>query len=164
MRIMAVRINRRGLNNNAQKPKNKRSNVRRLGARRRARCRTRSCCFRRIFSASTVRIPQGPKTTDSLASRCVNNTIAFPIGNQLEPHWTPRQESRLSLRGSSNYEFAMYRRFRRWNVSWGTQRLRFLDPVGGRGSRVFSTSAKLSSTSPRDIDPTSGALALAFAA
>jgi hypothetical protein len=34
---------------------------------------------------------------------------AWGVGKQLEPRWPPGQESRLSLRGRPNYEFAMYR-------------------------------------------------------
>src|ERR1017187_4906783 len=110
---MAVRISRRGLRNWAQNPKRKRSAGRRLGARRRERRRTRSCCLKRIFSASTARVPPVPKRMASLASSFTSNTIAFFMGEQLARHWTRGQRSRIAASGPHNYEFAMYRRGRR---------------------------------------------------
>src|SRR6266851_4213881 len=86
-----------------------RSTGRRFGARRRGRRKIRSCCFNRIFSARTARVPPGPRTTVSLASRCTSNTIAFPIGQKLEQHWTTGQESWIAAAEPRNYEFAMYR-------------------------------------------------------
>src|SRR5664279_5839544 len=108
--MMAVRISRRRLTNWAQNPKSQRSAVRRLGARRRARCRTRSCCFKRIFSARTARVPPVPRRTASLASRCTLTKIAFFMDKQLAQHRTQEQGIRIAASGPLNYEFAMYRR------------------------------------------------------
>jgi hypothetical protein len=108
LRIMAVRISRRRLTNSAQNPKSQRSAVRRSGARRRERCRTRSCCFKRIFSARTARVPPVPRRTASLASRCTGNTIAFFTGKQLARYWIWWQGSRIAAEGPLNYEFVMH--------------------------------------------------------
>src|ERR1039458_1323155 len=107
--MMAVRISRRRLTNWAQNPRSQRSAVRRLGARRRERCRTRSCCFKRIFSASTARVPPVPRRTASLASRCTITKIAFFMDKQLAQHRTQEQGSRIAAAAHLNYEFAMYR-------------------------------------------------------
>src|SRR5664279_659746 len=109
---MAVRISRRRLTNWAQNPKSQRSAGRRLGARRRERRRTRSCCFKRIFSARTARIPPVPRRTASLASRCTIIRIAFFMDKQLAQHRTQEQGSRIAAAAHLNYEFAMYRRLR----------------------------------------------------
>src|SRR5664279_642787 len=106
--MMAVRIRRRGLRNREQNPKSKRSAGRRLGARRRDLCRTRSCCFKRILSARTARVPPVPRRMASPASRCPSNTIAFFIGKQLARYWIWRQGSRIAAEGPLNYEFAMH--------------------------------------------------------
>src|SRR5664280_1334115 len=106
--MMAVRISRRRLTNWAQNPKSQRSAGRRLGARRRERCRTRSCCFKRIFSARTARVPPVPRRTASLASRCTIIRIAFFMDKQLAQHWTQEQGSRIAAAAHLNYEFAMY--------------------------------------------------------
>jgi hypothetical protein len=83
--------------------------VRRLGARRRGRCRTRSCCFKSMFSARTARVPPDPRRAASPASRCTSNTIAFFMGKQLERHWPQGQGRRIAAAEPPNYEFAMYR-------------------------------------------------------
>src|ERR1035437_4094161 len=106
--MMAVRISRRGLRNREQNPKSKRSVGRRLGARRRDLCRTRSCCFKRILSARTARVPPVPRRMPSPASRCPSNTIALFIGKQLARYWIWRQGSRIPAEGPLNYEFAMH--------------------------------------------------------
>src|SRR5664280_439272 len=108
--MMAVRISRRRLTNWAQNPKSQRSAGRRLGARRRERCRTRSCCFKRIFSARTARVPPVPRRTASLASRCTITKIAFFMDKQLAQHRNQEQGSRIAAAAHLNYEFAMYRR------------------------------------------------------
>src|ERR1017187_4076682 len=108
--MMAVRISRRRLTNWAQNPKSQRSAVRRLGARRRERCRKRSCCFKSIFSASTARVPPVPRRTASLANRCTITKIAFFMDKQLAQHRTQEQGSRIAAAAHLNYEFAMYRR------------------------------------------------------
>src|ERR1035437_8472089 len=97
---MAERINRRGLRNREQNPKSKRSAVRRLGARRRDRCRTRSCCFKSRFSARTARVPPDPRRAASPASSCTSNIIAFFMGKQLERHWLKGQGSRIAAAGA----------------------------------------------------------------
>src|ERR1035437_2832861 len=107
--MMAVRISRRRLTNCAQNPKSQRSAGRRLGARRRERCRTRSCCFKRIFSARTARVPPVPRRTASLASRCAITKIAFFMDKQLAQQRTQEQGIRIAASGPLNYEFAMYR-------------------------------------------------------
>src|ERR1035437_436168 len=107
--MMAVRISRRGLRNREQNPKSKRSAGRRLGARRRDLCRTRSCCFKRRLSARTARVPPVPRRMPSPASRCPSNTIALFIGKQLARYWIWRQGSRIPAEGPLNYEFAMHR-------------------------------------------------------
>src|SRR5664279_2615944 len=106
--MMAVRISRRGFRNREQNPKSKRSAGRRLGARRRDLCRTRSCCFKRRLSARTARVPPVPRRMASPASRCPNNTIAFFMGKQLARHWTRGQGSRIAAEGPLNYEFATH--------------------------------------------------------
>src|ERR1035437_9045105 len=107
--MMAVRISRRRLTNWAQNPKSQRSAVRRLGARRRERCRTRSCCFKRIFSARTARVPPVPRRKAGLASRCTITKIAFFMDKHLAQHRTQEQGSRIAAAAHLNYEFAMYR-------------------------------------------------------
>src|ERR1035437_2243714 len=107
--MMAVRISRRRLTNWAQNPKSQRWAGRRLGARRRERCRTRSCCFKRIFSARTARVPPVPRRTASLASRCTITKIAFFMDKKLAQHRTQEQGSRIAAATHLNYEFAMYR-------------------------------------------------------
>src|ERR1035437_9280334 len=97
---MAERINRRGLRNREQNPKSKRSAVRRLGAWRRDRCRTRSCCFKSRFSARTARVPPDPRRAASPASSCTSNIIAFLMGKQLERHWLKGQGSRIAAAGA----------------------------------------------------------------
>ena len=77
---------RMALRNCEQNPKSQRSAMRRLGARRRERRRTRSCCLKRIFSASTDRVPPVPKRITSLASRFTSNTIAVFMGEELVRH------------------------------------------------------------------------------
>src|ERR1035437_9765259 len=106
---MAVRISRRRLTNWAQNPKSQRSAGRRLGARRRERCRTRSCCFKSISSATPARVPPVPRRTASLASRCTITKIALFMGKQLAQHRTQEQGSRIAAASHLNYEFAMYR-------------------------------------------------------
>src|ERR1039457_88546 len=106
--MMAVRISRRRLTNWAQNPKSQRSAVRRLGAGGRERCRTISCCFKRIFSARTARVPPVPRRTVSLASRCTITRIAFFMDKQLAQHRTQEQGSRIAAAAHLNYEFAMY--------------------------------------------------------
>src|ERR1035437_1919158 len=106
--MMAVRISRRRVTNWAQNPKSQRSAVRRLGARRRERCRTRSCCFKRIFSARTDRVPPVPRRTASLASRCTITKIAFFMDKQFAQHRTQEQGSRIAAAAHLNYEFAMF--------------------------------------------------------
>src|ERR1035437_8005101 len=107
--MMAVRISRRGLRNREQNPKSKRSAGRRLGARRRDLCRTRSCCFKRILSARTALVPPVPRRMASPASRCPSNTIAFFTGKQLARYWIWPQGSRIAAEGPLNYEFAMHK-------------------------------------------------------
>src|ERR1017187_279477 len=107
--MMAVRVSRRRLTNWAQNPKSQRSAVRRLGARRRERCRTRSCCFKRIFSARTARVPPVHRRTASLAGRCTITKIAFFMDKQLAQHRTREQGGRIAAAAHLNYEFAMYR-------------------------------------------------------
>src|SRR5664279_1080210 len=89
-------------------PKSKRSAGRRLGARRRDLCRTRSCCFKRILSARTARVPPIRRRTASAASRCTSNTIVFFMDKQLARHWSRGQGSRIAAGAPLNYEFAMY--------------------------------------------------------
>src|SRR5664279_5638414 len=89
-------------------PKSKRSAGRRLGARRRDLCRTRSCCFKRILSARTALVPPVPRRMASPASRCPSNTIAFFTGKQLARYWIWPQGSRIAAEGPLNYEFAMH--------------------------------------------------------
>src|ERR1035437_9882121 len=108
---MAVRISRRRLTNWAQNPKSQRSVLPRLGARRRERCRTRSCCFKSRFSARTARVPPVPRRTASLGSRCTITKIAFFMDKQLAQHRTQEQGSRIAAAAHLNYEFAMYRRW-----------------------------------------------------
>src|SRR6266404_3044508 len=74
-------MSRRGLRNKEQKPKSKRSVVRRLGAHRLERRRIKSCCFKRRFSARTDRIPPGLRRTAIPASRCTSNTVVFFMGS-----------------------------------------------------------------------------------
>src|ERR1035437_5775484 len=106
--MMAVRISRRRLTNWAQNPKSQRWAGRRLGARRRERCRTRSCCFKRIFSARTARVPPVPRRTASLASRCTITKIAFFMDKQLAQHRTREQGGRIAAAAHLNYEFAIH--------------------------------------------------------
>jgi len=60
--MTATRRMRRGSRNNDQKPNRHRSSVDRLGARRRERLMTRSCCFMSRLSATTAFAPPGPRS------------------------------------------------------------------------------------------------------
>ena len=67
--ITAARWMRRGSRNNDQKPNRHRSSADRLGARRRERLMTRSCCFMSRLSATTAFAPPGPRSLAIVVSR-----------------------------------------------------------------------------------------------
>ncbi len=60
---------RTGLRNNDQKPNRNRSNDERLGALRRERLMTKSCCFMSRLSAMIAFAPPGPRSLAIVASR-----------------------------------------------------------------------------------------------
>jgi hypothetical protein len=64
---------RRGLRNSDQKPNRYRSSVERLGARRRERLITRSCCFMSRLSATMTRAPPGPGSLANVVKGCVRS-------------------------------------------------------------------------------------------
>ena len=68
-RITAARWIRRGSRNSDQKPNRNRSSVERLGARRRERLMTRSCCFMSRLSATTALAPPGPRSLAMVVNR-----------------------------------------------------------------------------------------------
>lgn len=68
-RITAARWIRRGSRNSDQKPNRNRSGVERLGARRRERLMTRSCCFMSRLSATTALAPPGPRSLAMVVNR-----------------------------------------------------------------------------------------------
>ena len=61
--------------NSDQKPMRNRSAFERLGARRRERVTTRSCCLRRRFSATTALVPPGPRSFAIVVNR---SWLLFP--------------------------------------------------------------------------------------
>jgi len=63
---IAERITRVGCMNRVHNPATKRSDARRLGALCRERFRIRSCCLTRTDSATTARLPPGPKSRESV--------------------------------------------------------------------------------------------------
>ncbi len=78
--ITATFESRRGLINSDHKPNRNRSRVVRLCARRRARLITRSCCFRRRFSAITAFTPPGPRClATAVSKRARSNSRIFII-------------------------------------------------------------------------------------
>ena len=64
---MAERIRRAGRMRRAHKPATRRSEVRRFGDRCRERLRIKSCCLTRTDSATTERMPPGPKSRARVA-------------------------------------------------------------------------------------------------
>ena len=68
-RITAARWIRRGSRNSDQKPNRNRSSVERLGARRRERLMTRSCCFMSRLSATTALAPPVPRSLAMVVNR-----------------------------------------------------------------------------------------------
>ena len=78
--ITATFGSRRGLINIDNKPNRNRSRVVRLGARRRARLITRSCCFRGRFSAITALAPPGPRClATAVSKRAKSNSRIFIV-------------------------------------------------------------------------------------
>src|SRR5437773_18369 len=67
LRTMAERIRRAGRMRRAHKPATRRSEVRRFGDRCRERLRIKSCCLTRTDSATTERMPPGPKSRARVA-------------------------------------------------------------------------------------------------
>jgi hypothetical protein len=65
---------RRRLRNSDQKPSRNRSSAERLGARRRERLITRSCCFMSRLSATTALAPPGPRSLAIVVNRCARST------------------------------------------------------------------------------------------
>ena len=72
--ITAARWIRRGSRNSDQKPNRNRSSPERLGARRRERLMTRSCCFMIRLSATTALAPPGPRSLAIVVNRCARST------------------------------------------------------------------------------------------
>jgi hypothetical protein len=70
---------RRGLINSDYKPNRNRSRVVRLGARRRERLMTRSCCFRRRFSAITALALPCPRCFATAVNKCARSSRRFFI-------------------------------------------------------------------------------------
>jgi len=68
----------RGSRNNDQKPNRNRSSTERLGARRRERLMTRSCCFMSRLSATTARAPPGPRSWAAVVNRWARS-ISRPL-------------------------------------------------------------------------------------
>ena len=101
MRIMAERINRLGLRNCEQNPKSTRSAVRRLGARRRDRRITKSCCLRMRFSASTALIPPLPRTVIKPASRRRIGQNQYSISITLPASTSKASKARSGSRGTA---------------------------------------------------------------
>ena len=66
---MAVRINRDGHMNNAQRPERIRSEALRFGARFRDRLSMSICCLTNRVSATTERRPPGPRSRASVEMR-----------------------------------------------------------------------------------------------
>ena len=73
---------RRGLRNSDQKPSRNRSSAERLGARRRERLITRSCCFMSRLSATTALAPPGPRSLAIVVNRCARSTSRFFMAEQ----------------------------------------------------------------------------------
>ena len=71
--ITAARRRPRGLRNSDQKPNRNRSNAERMGARRRVRLMTRSCCFMSWLSATTAFAPPGPGSLAIVVNRCARS-------------------------------------------------------------------------------------------
>ena len=72
--ITAARWIRRGSRNSDQKPNSRnRSSAERLGARRRERLVTRSCCFMSRLSATTALAPPGPRSLAIVVNRCARS-------------------------------------------------------------------------------------------
>jgi len=63
-----------GLRNSEQKPSRNRSSAERLGARRRERLITRSCCFMSRLSATTALAPPGPRSLAIVVNRWARST------------------------------------------------------------------------------------------
>jgi len=72
-RIKAARWIRRGSRNSDQKPNRNRSSVERLGARRRERLMTRSCCFMSRLSATTALAPPVPMSLAMVVNRWMSS-------------------------------------------------------------------------------------------
>ena len=71
--ITAARWIRRGSRNSDQKPNRSRSSAERLGAHRRERLMTRSCCFMSRLSATTALAPLGPRSLAIVVNRCARS-------------------------------------------------------------------------------------------
>jgi hypothetical protein len=78
--ITAARWIRRGSRNSDQKPNRNRSSAERLGARRRERLMTRSCCFMSRLLATTVLAPPGPRSLAIVVNRCARSTSRSFVG------------------------------------------------------------------------------------
>jgi len=72
--ITAARWMWRGLRNSDQKPNRNRSSAKRLGACRRDRLMTMSCCFISGLSATTALVPRGPSNLAIVINRCAKST------------------------------------------------------------------------------------------
>ena len=73
---------RRGLRNSARKPSRNRSSAERLGARRRERLITRSCCFMRRLSATTAFAPPGPRNFATVVNKWARSISRSFMGEQ----------------------------------------------------------------------------------
>ena len=73
---MAERIRRAGRMQRAHKPATRRSEARKFGDRYRERLRIRSCCLMRTDSATTKRMPPGPRSRASVVMNEKDDQIA----------------------------------------------------------------------------------------
>jgi len=76
---MAERIRRAGRMKKAHKPTTRRSEKHRLGDRCRERLRIRSCCLTTTDSATTERMPPGPKSLATVAMTWTKRTTRLLI-------------------------------------------------------------------------------------
>jgi len=76
---IAERISRPGRMRRAHKPATRRSEVRRSGDRCRERLRIRSCCLTRTVSATTERMPPGPRNRARVAMTWMKRTTRSRI-------------------------------------------------------------------------------------